>query len=141
VREPDVITVDERLAFLEGRVTEHSQTLAGLPGAFASFEERLEVRLDEHGLRFDQVDARFDRVDARLGRVEARLDRVETRLDLLETRLSGVEARLDRMDNRLDRTETQLDGLRTEMSMNFRWIVGIQLTTFMTIVAALVALR
>ena len=83
-----MITVDERLAFVEGRVTEHSQTLAGLPGASASFEERL-----------------------------------------------------DRMDNRLDRIEIQLDGLRTEMSMNFRWIVGIQLTTSMTIVAALVALR
>ena len=87
-----MITVDERLALLEGRVSEHSQMFPDLREAIASLGRRL--------------DSRMDRLDHRLDRLESRLD-------------------------------TDLGTLRTEMTGHFRWIVGIQVTTLIAVVAAL----
>jgi hypothetical protein len=90
-----VTTIEERLAFVEGRVAEHSQMFSDLREAIAGLERRM---------------------DARFAQIEARLDR--------------IEGRLDRMDGRFDQ-------LTVEMSRNFRWVVGIQVTTLITVVATL----
>jgi hypothetical protein len=88
--------IEERLAFVEGRVVEHSQMFSDLREGMSSLAlriDRLEERMDR---RFEQVDARFLQVEARL------------------------------------------DLLGTEMSKNFRWLVGIQVTATITVIAALV---
>jgi hypothetical protein len=87
-----VISVDERLALLEGRVSEHSRMFPDLREAIASLGRRLDKRMD----------------------------RLDSRLDGLERRLRG-----------------DLGMLRTEMTGQFRWIVGIQVTTLIAVVAAL----
>jgi uncharacterized coiled-coil protein SlyX len=56
-----VIDVEERVAFLEGRVVEQSNTLGGIREAMASLENRLDQR-------FEHVDQRFDALDAKLSR-------------------------------------------------------------------------
>ena len=81
-------TIEERLAFVEGRVAEYSQMFSDLREAIAGLERRM--------------DARFTQVEARLDRLEGRFDQ-----------------------------------LRVEMSRNFRWVVGIQVTTLITVVATL----
>ena len=101
--------IEERLAFVEGRVTEQSQMFADLREAIGSLERRMDHRFEQVDARFAQVDARFAQVDARFAQVDARFLQVEARLD-------------------------QLGG---EMSKNFRWIVGIQITTLITVVATL----
>ena len=83
-----MIAIDERVAFVEGRMAEQSLMFADLREAIASLERRL-------------------------------------------------DARLDRLDGRFN-------DLQSELSKNFRWVVGIQVTTLITVVAALfgaVALR
>jgi hypothetical protein len=45
--------------------------------------------------------------------------------------MTGLEARMGRLDGRFD-------DLQAELSKNFRWVVGIQVTTLITVVAALV---
>lgn len=104
-----MVTTEERLAFVEGRVAEYTQTFSDLREAIAGLERRMDVR-------FTQMDARLDRLDVRLDRMDARLDR--------------IEGRSDRMDGRFDQ-------LSAEMSKNFRWVVGIQVTTLITVVATL----
>jgi uncharacterized protein (DUF3084 family) len=104
-----VTIIEERLAFVEGRVTEQSQMFADLREAIGSLERRMDHRFEQVDARFAQVDARFAQVDARFAQVDARFLQVEARLD-------------------------QLGG---EMSKNFRWIVGIQITTLITVVATL----
>jgi hypothetical protein len=42
-----------------------------------------------------------------------------------------------RMDHRLDQVDVRLGAIERDASSNFRWIVGIQLTTLIAIVAAL----
>lgn len=56
-----MIDVEERVAFLEGRVVEQSNTLGGIREAMASLENRLDQR-------FERVDQRFDALDAKLSR-------------------------------------------------------------------------
>ncbi len=81
--------IDERLAFLEGRVAEQSQMFSDLTGAMASMEQR-------------------------------------------------IEARLNRIDDRLVRMDGRDAEVQLELSKQLRWVVGIQVTTLITIVAALV---
>jgi hypothetical protein len=87
-------TIEERVAYLEGQVSEQSHAL-------------LEVR---------------DSVRHLEQRMEARFDSFEQRID---TRLAGVDRRID--------------GLEDKLSRQFVWTVGVQVTTFVTIVAAILS--
>lgn len=80
-------TLEERVAYLEGQVSEHTQTLIDI---------RDSIR---------QLDQRFDR-----------------RLDALE----------DKLDRRFEIVDDKL-------SRQFSWLVGVQLTTLVAIVGALLA--
>lgn len=87
-------TIEERVAFLEGQVSEQSHAL---------LEVRDTVRHIEH-------------------RIEARFDQFEQRID---TRFAGVDRRIDSLEDK--------------MSRQFVWTVGVQVTTFVAIVAALLS--
>jgi hypothetical protein len=83
-----VAIVDERLAFLEGRLAEQSRMFADIREDGRQFELRL--------------DGRF----------------------------TSIERRLTDLDQ-------SLAAVRRDASIDFRWIVGIQLTTLIAVVAAL----
>ena len=80
-------TLEERVAYLEGQVSEHTQTLIDI---------RDSIR---------QMDQRFDR-------------------------------RLEALENKLDRRFEIVDD---KLSRQFSWLVGVQLTTLVAIVGALLA--
>jgi uncharacterized coiled-coil protein SlyX len=100
-----VATLEERVAFLEGRVVEHSGALDGVRGAIVSLEER--------------IDRRFELLEQRLDR-----------------RFEGVDRRLDALDAKIDQ---RIDALDLKVSRQFTWLVGIQVTTLVAMVAALLA--
>ncbi len=68
--------------------------------------------------------------------LEQRMDR---RFELLEQRFSGVDQRFASVDQRLNALDLRIDGLDAKMSRQFMWLVGIQVTTLVAIVAALAA--
>ncbi|MBI3261873.1 MAG: hypothetical protein HYZ58_01835, partial [Acidobacteria bacterium] len=55
-------TLEERVAFLEGRVVEHSGALDGVRGAVVSLEQRLDRRFEALEQRMDR---RFEGVEQR----------------------------------------------------------------------------
>ena len=116
-------TFEERLAYIEGRVEEHSRNVDGIRDALVSLERRTDAR-------FDSLERR---TDARFVGLEGRIDSLERRID---TRLDGVERRLNVMDTKIDLTRDALD---QKMSRHFLWLVGIQVTTLVAIVGALLA--
>jgi len=118
-----VPTFDERLAYLEGRVEEHSRNVDGIRDALVSLERRTDARFD--GLE-RRTDARFDSLERR----------VDTRLDGVDRRLDAVERRFNVMDVKIDLTRDALD---QKMSRHFLWLVGIQVTTLVAILGALLA--
>ena len=78
-------TADQRIAYLEGRVEEHTRQIEGIREALVSLEAR--------------IDRRFDAMDGRLDRLEQRFD--------------------------------------DKLSRQFLWLVGLQLTTLASMLAAL----
>ena len=73
------MTLDERVAYLEGRVEEQTRQTDGIREAMIHLEERM--------------DRRFESVDLRLQGFEDRVDR----------RFEGIDRRLDVMDEKYSR--------------------------------------
>ena len=87
-------TIEERVAYLEGQVSEQSHALLEVRDTVRHLEQRMEARFDS----FEQ------RIDARL---------------------AGIGRRVE--------------GLEDKLSRQFVWTVGVQVTTFVAIVAALLS--
>jgi len=94
-------TLEERVAYLEGKVEEHSHTFPGV--------------LDAIG----RLDSRFE---ARFASLEHRMD---ARFEAAERRFEGLERRVDRLDDKVSR--------------QFIWVVGIQITTFIALLGAMLS--
>ena len=74
-------TFDERVAFLEGTVTEHGKRVDELPALVA----QLDAKADK---RFDTVDRRFDAVDRRLVEHDRRFSVIEAQIGALDRKMS-----------------------------------------------------
>ena len=110
-------TVEERLAYIEGRVDEHTRSMEEFRSGV--------LRLDQ---RMDSLDQKVDRVrDELAGRIEA----VRTEL------ASRIEAVRGELTSRCDRIELRLDGLDQKLSRGFYWLVGMQFTILLAIVGTL----
>jgi len=134
LREVAMLTLEERVAYLEGQVSEHTQTLIDIRDSIRQLERR--------------CDARFDAVDRRIGGLEEKVDRridgfeekVDRRIDGLEEKFDRrIDAFDDKLDRRADKSDRPIEGLDEKMSRQFSWLVGIQVTTLVAIVGALLA--
>ena len=105
-------TIEERVAYLEGQVSEHSHTLVEIRESIRQLERRVDTRFDLLEQRFTQLESR---VDARFDQFERRF---ETRFDVNDRRFEGLDDKVTR---------------------HFTWLVGIQVTTLIAIVSALLA--
>ena len=76
-------TFEERLAYIEGRVEEHSRNVDGIRDALVSLGRR--------------TDARFDSLERR---VDARLDGLERRLNVMDTKIDLTRDALDQKMSR-----------------------------------------
>ena len=88
-------TLEERVAYLEGQVSEQSHALLEVRDAVRSLEHRIDARFESLDRRFVSIDRRFE----------------------------NVERRFDTLDDKVSR--------------QFLWLVGIQVTTLVAIVGAL----
>lgn len=87
-------TLEERVAFLEGRVEEHARGVDGIRDALVHLEERTDRR-------FEAVDARFTALEDKMDRrFEAFEQKVDARFTALE---STLILRFDSMDTKIGR--------------------------------------
>ena len=105
-------TVEERVAFLEGRVEEQSQMVTGIREAIVSLEQRMDRRFEAVDRRFEGIELRFTALDQKLDQSVAALDQ-------------KLDASVAALDQKLDQ--------------RFAWLLGAQITTLGAIVAALLA--
>jgi archaellum component FlaC len=68
--------------------------------------------------------------------VEARLDRIENRLGGLENRVSRIEGLLEGMQRMFE----QMDRRVTNLEQNQRWLIGLVLATWVSLMLAVVGL-
>ena len=60
--------VDERVAYLEGRVEDQSHMVNGMREALMSLEARMDRRFEAIDRRFEAIDLRFETLDAKMSR-------------------------------------------------------------------------
>ena len=72
-----------------------------------------------------------------LQQLDRRMTSLETRVSSLETRLASIEDRLLRL---ADRVDAQIAALRAEMTSGFRWIIGLVVVQWLTMVGMVLPL-
>ncbi len=102
-------TLEERVAYLEGKVEEHSKAWEDLKDMIIHLEGRINA-LDQ------KVDRRIDALDVKVERFREELSR-----------------RIDSLDQKVDR---RIDALDQKFSRYFLWIIGIQMSIFLAIIAS-----
>jgi uncharacterized coiled-coil protein SlyX len=144
-----VTTIEERVAHLEGRLAEQSEMFVDLRTGLSNLAGRVDQLEQSMNRRFDQVDARFAPMDARFAQMEARFVQIDARFVQSDARNDARFVQIDRRFLQIDDRFTQVDGhvlqvasrvdrLGDETATHFRWIVGVQITTAMTVIAALI---
>ena len=108
-------SLEERVAFLEGRVDEQSHLLYGIRDLVAGLDQRLTA--------FEQ------RMDQRLTAFEERVDR----------RFEGFDRRFEGLDQRLTNFEERVDRRFEGFDQSFKWVIGLQVGTALAMTAALAA--
>lgn len=97
-------SLEERIAYLEGKVEEHSLGFASLRDSIGRVEHR---------------------IDALTQRMDARFEAVERRFEAIDRRFEAINRRFELMDDK--------------MSRHFLWLDGIQVTTLIAVVGALLS--
>ena len=55
----------------------------------------------------------------------------------LEGRVARIEGMVEQMDRRLNHIETELEELRRELNSRFLWLLGVQISMWVTIILAI----
>jgi uncharacterized coiled-coil protein SlyX len=82
--------VEERVAFLEGRIEEHAVTINGIREAIASLEARMDRRFEAIDRRFEQIEQRFAGIDQRFIGLDLRLDGLDAKISRQFVWLVGI---------------------------------------------------
>jgi uncharacterized coiled-coil protein SlyX len=104
-----VVAVEERLAHVEGRIEGQAQMLTDVGARLVALDQKFD-------LKFAALEAKVDR---KFSELEAKVDR----------RITELEAKFGR----------KFDALEAKISSNFRWMVGIQFTILVALLASFIA--
>jgi DNA anti-recombination protein RmuC len=86
---------------------------------------RAEMR-DDMDKWFGEMNTRFGEMNTRFGEMNTRFGEVDKRFAEMNTQFGGVDARIAVMDIRLN----------TKIDSNLKWILGVQIAMWVTIIAA-----
>lgn len=136
-------TIEERVAYLEGTVGEHTRAFGDLRHGVADVRVGLtdsrtdtnqimtdlrtgltELRSDMNH-RFAQMDLRFAQIDERFVQIEGRFAQIDGRFDHIETRFSDIQQQMARRFDQIDQ--------------RFTWMLGTQLAVLLAVIASLSA--
>ncbi|RLC10669.1 MAG: hypothetical protein DRH43_05840 [Deltaproteobacteria bacterium] len=96
-------TLEERVAYIEGRVEEHSKAWEDLKDMIINLDHKVDTKIDS-------LDQRFS----------SRMDSLDQKVDRFRDELSS-----------------KIDSLDQKFSRYFLWIIGIQVTIFLSIIVTL----
>lgn len=68
-------TIEERVAYIEGQVSEQSHAMVDVREAVRMLEHRVDARFEAIDRRFEAVDRRFDTVDRRIDALDEKMSR------------------------------------------------------------------
>ncbi len=107
-------SLEERVAYLEGKVEEHSRGFEDLRASIG--------RVDAHVLALD-------------GKVDRFRDELGSRIDDLRKDHGG---RMDGLGSRIDALDQKVDRFRDELDRKMSWLVGIQVAVLIAVIGSLI---
>lgn len=119
-------SLEERVAYLEGRFGEHTQATDGLRDDLSDLSGEMSRFFGQVDKRFEQIDRRFDHVDKRFEQVDRRFEQIDGRIDSMDRKF---EAKFDRVDERFIAMDSKID-------RHFTWLAGLQMATLLAVVGA-----
>ena len=84
-------TLEERVAFIEGQVSEQSHAMVEVREAVRMLEHRVDGRFEAMDRRFEAIDRRFEAVDRRFDTVDRRIDALDGKLSRYFVWLVGLQ--------------------------------------------------
>lgn len=90
--------------------------------------------------RLSLLEVKMEEVGTTLLRIEGVLGSLHHMVLGLDQRVDKLDQRIDRLEHRLDTLDHRVDKLDTRVEKQFLWVVGIQITTLVTIMAGLFGL-
>ena len=127
-------TLDERVAFLEGRVDEHSRGVGDMRALVVQLDGKVDRRIDGLDGRFEAIDRRFEAIDARFEAIDRRFDR---RFETIDRRFEAVDRRFEDVDRRFTALEGQIGALDQKVSRQFLWLMGALTTVLVSVIGSL----
>jgi len=128
-------TIEERVAYLEGKVEEHSKAWSDLKEMMNNHDAKMiafEQRIDR---RFEAIDRRFEAIDRRFESIDKRFESIDRRFESIDKRFEAIDRRFEAIDRRFESLERRIDSLDQKFSRYFLWIIGIQVSIFLAILA------
>ncbi|MGB2842683.1 MAG: hypothetical protein WBC40_09460 [Halobacteriota archaeon] len=125
------VSIEERVSKVEGTVSEHDRIFDMIHGEIRDVKVSVDNRIDDFredmNIRFDEAkeetNRRFDETNRRIDKLDGRIDKLDGRMDETNKRIAEMDFRLtSRMDSTL------------------KWIVAIQIPTWMMIITMWVTL-
>ncbi len=130
-------TLDERVAFLEGRVDEHSRGVDDMRALVVQLDGKVDRRIDGLDGRFEAIDRRFDAIDARFESIDRRFEAIDRRFEAIDRRFEAVDRRFEDVDRRFIAIEGQISALDQKMSRQFLWLMGALTTVLVSVIGSL----
>ena len=124
-------TLDERVAFLEGRVDEHSRGVDDMRALVVQLDGKVDRRIDGLDGRFEAIDRRFEAIDRRFEAIDRRFDTIDARFEDIDRRFEAVDRRFIALDG-------QISALDQKMSRQFLWVMGALTTVLVSVIGSLV---
>jgi len=130
------VSIEERVSKTEGIVSEHARIFDMIHGEISDVKHAVDNRIndlredmnrrldeakEETSGRFDEMNRRFD---------EAR-EETNRRFDETNRRIARLESRVDEMNKRIAEMDSRLTG---RMDSIMKWIVAIQIPTWVMII-------
>jgi chromosome segregation ATPase len=121
-------TIEERVAYLEGKVEEHSRAWEDLKDMIIHLDQKVDRRIDALDAKVDRHREELsNRIDALEAKFDNRINALDNRINALDNRINALEAKFD----------NRIDALDQKFSRYFLWIIGIQVSIFLAIIATL----
>jgi chromosome segregation ATPase len=138
-----VATLEERVAYLEGRLEEHSKAWEEHKDLTLHLDQKVDRFRDELSSRIDALDQKVDRFrDELSSRIDALDQKVDRFRDELSSRIDALDQKVDRfrdeLSSRIDaldqKVNSRIDTLDKKFSYYFIGIIGIQVSILVTII-------
>jgi len=129
-------SLEERVAYLEGRVSDHAQVQNELREMVVHLDQKVDRFREELAARISSLE---QSINARFESIDQRFESIDQRFESIDQRFESIDRRFEAIDQRFEAINGRIDALDDKVSRQFMWLVGIQITVLIAVVSALIA--